>query len=339
MKALVISEPGMTHYIDLPEPKPARGEVLLQVHRVGYCGSDLSTYRGQNPLVHYPRIPGHEIAGVVVETTPGVPSEIKPGVKVTVVPYTACGQCPSCRSGRTNACQYNQTLGVQRDGAMAELIAVPWSKLRTAPLSLEELALVEPLSVGFHAATRGRVTAADTVLVLGCGMIGLGAIAAAGLNAGATVIAADVAPAKLALAQKAGARHVIDSKTENLHDRLAALTNGEGPNIVIEAVGAVATYQAAITEVAFAGRVVYIGYGKASVSYETKYFVLKELDILGSRNATDADFDGVISMLRSGRYPTAETITRTVSWSEAGTALGAWAQDPSSVTKIQVQIH
>lgn len=338
MKALAITEPGKTAYVERTAPKPAPGEVLLQVQRIGYCGSDLSTFRGLNPLVQYPRIPGHEIAGVVIETTADVPAEISRGMKATVVPYTACGKCPSCRAGRSNACQHNQTLGVQRDGAMTELIAVPWKKLRAAPLSLEELALVEPLSVGFHAAARGRVTSADTVLVLGCGMIGLGAIAAAGLNLGANVIAADIAPAKLALAQKAGARHVINSKEENLHDRLSALTNGEGPNVVIEAVGAVETYQAAVTEVAFAGRVVYIGYGKTPVSYETKNFVLKELDILGSRNATDADFDQVIALLRSGRYPTAETITRSVPWSDAADALAAWAQNPAAVTKIQVQL-
>lgn len=338
MKALAITEPGKMAYVERSTPQLAPGEVLLQVQRVGYCGSDLSTFRGLNPLVQYPRIPGHEIAGVVIETTAGVPAEISRGMKATVVPYTACGKCPSCRSGRSNACQHNQTLGVQRDGAMTELIAVPWKKLRAAPLSLEELALVEPLSVGFHAAARGRVTSADTVLVLGCGMIGLGAIAAAGLNLGANVIAADIAPAKLALAQKAGARHVINSKEENLHERLSALTNGEGPNVVIEAVGAVETYQAAVTEVAFAGRVVYIGYGKAPVSYETKNFVLKELDILGSRNATDVDFDQVIALLRSGRYPTAETITRSVSWNDAAEALAAWAQNPAAVTKIQVQL-
>ena len=338
MKALVITEPGKTGYSERPQPALGAGEVLLQVKRVGYCGSDLSTFRGLNPLVQYPRIPGHEIAGTIVEAGKEVPAEIRVGALATVVPYTACGKCPSCRAGRTNACQHNQTLGVQRDGAMTDLIAVPWRKLRLAPLSLPELALVEPLSVGFHAVDRGRVTAKDTVLVLGCGMIGLGAIAGAGLHRGATVIAADIAGSKLALAQKAGARHTINSQTENLHERLAALTNGEGPSVVIEAVGSVATYQAAVAEVAFAGRVVYIGYGKAPVSYETKYFVLKELDILGSRNATDADFDAVIAMLRSGRYPVAETITRTVGWTEAGDALQAWAADPAAITKIQVEI-
>ncbi len=338
MKALAITEPGKTSFVERPMPKAVAGEVLLRVQRVGYCGSDLSTFRGANPLVQYPRIPGHEIAGVVLETTAGVPDEITPGTVATVVPYTACGKCPSCRAHRPNACQHNQTLGVQRDGAMTEVIAVPWRKLRFAPLSLPELALVEPLSVGFHAVSRGRVTSSDTVLVLGCGMIGLGAIASAGLHRAATVIAADIADAKLALAQKAGALHVVNSQKENLHERLAALTNGEGPSVVIEAVGSVPTYQAAVAEVAFAGRVVYIGYGKQPVSYETKNFVLKELDILGSRNATDDDFDAVIAMLRSGRYPTADTITRTVAWSDAGRALAEWSNDPATVTKIQVEM-
>jgi len=338
MRALVIEAPGRTRPGTVAAPAPAAGEVLVRVRTVGFCGSDLSTFRGANPLVTYPRVPGHEIAGVVEALGDDVPDTVRVGAAVTVVPYTACGACPACRRGRVNTCRDNRTLGVQRDGAMTELIAVPWKKLRAAPLSLEELALVEPLSVGFHAAARGRVTSSDTVLVFGCGMIGLGAIAAAGLNLGANVIAADIAPAKLALAQKAGARHVINSKDENLHERLAALTNGEGPNVVIEAVGAVETYQAAVTEVAFAGRVVYIGYGKAPVSYETKNFVLKELDILGSRNATDTDFDQVIALLRSGRYPTAETITRSVSWNDAAEALAAWAQNPAAVTKIQVQL-
>jgi threonine dehydrogenase-like Zn-dependent dehydrogenase len=338
MRALRIDAVGKTTFVEIPRSTPRDGEVLLRVNRVGYCGSDLSTFRGANPLAQFPRIPGHEIAATIVESTAGVPAQFTPGLSTTVLPYTACGTCASCRSGRTNACQNNQTLGVQRDGAMADYIAVPWQKLRLAPLSLTELALVEPLSVGFHAVARGRVTAADTVLVFGCGMIGLGAIAAAGLRVGATVIVADIAPGKLALAQKAGARHTLNAGDSSFHENLRALTDGHGPSVVIEAVGSVTTYQAAIAEVAYAGRVVYIGYGKAPVSYETRFFVLKELDILGSRNATDADFDAVIQLLSSKRYPTEATVTQTVSWADAGSALAAWSDDPGSQTKIHVQI-
>ena len=339
MKALLISATGVTTYVERPEPKPAPGEVLLRVRRLGFCGTDLNTFRGLNPLVTYPRIPGHEIGAVIAEVTPGVPGHFKVGMETTVLPYTTCGECSSCRSGRVNACRNNQTLGVQRDGAFTELITVPWQKLvRSEKLSLAEHALVEPLSVGFHAAERGRVAATDTVLVFGCGMIGLGAISGAALLRGARVIAVDVDDSKLALAKKAGAIETINSKTENLHDKLQSLTKGDGPHAVIEAVGLPATFRAAVDEVCFAGRVVYIGYAKEPVTYETKYFVMKELDILGSRNATMSNFADVIQVLESGRYPASETITRTVPFSQAGEALAAWAADPARVTKIHVEM-
>jgi threonine dehydrogenase-like Zn-dependent dehydrogenase len=339
MNALVITEAGKTGTIEIPKPVPAPGEVLLEVKRIGYCGTDLNTFRGFNPLVTYPRVPGHEIGAVIAEVTDGVPAQFQVGMATTVLPYTTCGKCPSCRSGRVNACRCNQTLGVQREGALTEFIAVPWEKLvRSERLTVEEHALVEPLSVGFHAVERGRVTAADTVMVFGCGMIGLGAISGAALLRGARVIAVDVDDAKLELAKKAGAAETINSIRENLHEKVLALTAGDGPEVVIEAVGLPATFRAAVDEVAFAGRVVYIGYAKEAVSYETKYFVMKELDIMGSRNATLQNFADVISVLESGRYPVAETITRVVPFAEAGEAIAAWAADPKTVTKIQVEL-
>ncbi len=338
MKTFVIDAPGKSSFGEKAQPVPAPGEVLLEIRRLGFCGTDLNTFRGGNPLVTYPRIPGHEIAAIIAAVTPGVPASLAVGQAVTVMPYTTCGRCTSCRSGRVNACRHNQTLGVQQEGAFTSFITVPWEKVVTARLGLRELALVEPLAVGFHAAARGRVTSEDTVLVFGCGMIGLGAIAAAGLHRGATVIAVDIEDAKLALARKAGATHTVNSRTENLHERLQALTHGDGPNVVIEAVGTPATFVAAVDEVCFAGRVVYIGYAKAPVSYETKYFVMKELDILGSRNSTADDFRAVITMLESGRYPVEETVTRTVPFAEAGAALQQWSDQPGAVTKIHVEL-
>jgi L-galactonate 5-dehydrogenase len=339
MKTLQILEPGRCAFGEIPAPVPAPGEVLLRIRRLGFCGTDLSTFRGANPLVSYPRIPGHEIAAEIVAVTEGVPATFTVGQLVTVMPYTACGTCSSCRSGRVNACRFNRTLGVQQDGAFSTHFCVPWRNLVAAPgLGLRELALVEPLAVGFHAASRGRVTAKDTVAVIGCGMIGLGAIAAAGLHRGARVIAIDVEDAKLDLARRAGATLSINSRTEDLHARLQELTDGHGPDVIIEAVGTPATFVAAVDEVCFAGRVVYIGYAKAPVSYETKYFILKELDILGSRNSTEADFADVVSLLTSGRYPSADTVTRTVGFDDAGTALAEWSAAPGSVTKIHVNL-
>jgi len=338
MKTLVIDAPGKFSSGEKPQPVPAPGEVLLKIVRLGFCGTDLNTFRGGNPLVAYPLVPGHEIAAVIAAVTPGVPPNLQVGQEVTVMPYSPCGKCTACRAGRPNACRHNRTLGVQHDGAFTEYLTMPWQKVITARLGTRELALVEPLAVGFHAVARGRVTKDDIVLVFGCGMIGLGVIAAAGLHRGATVIAVDLEDDKLALARRAGATHTINSKTESLSERVQALTNGDGVNVAIEAVGIPATFQAAVAEVCFAGRVVYIGYAKAPVAYETKYFVLKEIDIMGSRNSTPEDFRAVIAMLESGRYPAEETITRTVPFAEAGRALQQWSENPGVITKIHVEV-
>jgi threonine dehydrogenase-like Zn-dependent dehydrogenase len=339
MKAMAIEAPGVVGLKELTQPVPGPDEVLLRVAVIGYCGSDLNTYRGLNPLVSYPRVPGHEIGATIEACGPDVPEPWRPGLAVTCAPYTSCGKCAACKKGRFNACQFNQTLGVQREGALTEFIVVPWQKLFHAPgLGVSEYAMVEPLAVGFHAVDRGRVQAGDTVLVLGAGMIGLGAIAGAGLVRGARVIAVDVDDAKLALARKAGACETVNSRTENLHERLVEWTGGHGPDVVIEAVGLAETFVAAVTEVGYAGRVVYIGYVKSPVAYETKYFLLKELDILGSRGSTAKDFEDVIALLTSGRYPMAETVTRSVPFDQAGAAMAEWSANPSAITKIQVLV-
>jgi 2-desacetyl-2-hydroxyethyl bacteriochlorophyllide A dehydrogenase len=338
VKTLVIDSPGKFSYGEKSQPVPKPGEVLLRIKRLGFCGSDLNTFRGGNPLVTYPRIPGHEIAATIEEVTAGVPEELKPGRPVTVMPYTACGHCSSCRQKRFNACRHNQTLGVQQEGAFTEFIVVPWEKIVPANLSFRELGLVEPLAVGFHAVKRGRVSAKDTVIVFGCGMVGLGAISAAGLVASANVIAVDLEDAKLNVARKAGATHTVNSRTESLHERVQVLTGGEGADVVIEAVGSPATFLAAVDEVSFGGRVVYIGYAKAPVAYETKSFVMKELDVLGSRNSTPDDFRAVIALLESGRYPVEETVTETVAFNNSGAALQRWSDNPGAITKIQVDL-
>jgi L-galactonate 5-dehydrogenase len=171
--------------------------------------------------------------------------------------------------------------------------------------------------------------------VLGCGAIGLGAIAGAAAR-GARVIAVDIDEAKLGLARKSGAVAEIHSGREDLHARLIELTNGDGPNVVIEAIGLPQTFQAAVSEVCFAGRVVYIGYAKAPVEYETKYFVMKELDILGSRNALRQDFLDVIRLLECGLFPVRDVISHTTDVAGAGDALRAWSERPQDFTKIQV---
>ncbi len=151
---------------------------------------------------------------------------------------------------------------------------------------------------------------------------------------GATVIVVDIDDQKLLLAKKLGGRFLINSKESDLHHMLLELTSGDGPDVVVEAAGNPSTYRAAVDEVAFTGRVVYIGYAGQEVSFATKLFVQKELDILGSRNANAGDFRAVISYLEQGQFPLDRMITRKVQLEQAGKAVKEWADDPGKVMKI-----
>jgi threonine dehydrogenase-like Zn-dependent dehydrogenase len=333
MKALSLLGEGRVEITEIAEPTLNKGDLLLKVEMVGLCGSDLNSFRGRNPLITYPRVLGHEIAATVLEGN----ATVVAGTHVTVSPYTGCGKCPSCRRGRENACRYNETFGVQRDGAITERLAVPAGKVYPSTLPLKTLCLVEPLTVGFHAAARGRVTKDDVVAVFGCGGVGLGAIAGAAFR-GARTIAIDLDDAKLATAAKAGATDLIHSKREDVRDRLRDITGGDGPDVMIEAIGLPETFRMAVEEVAFTGRVVYIGYAKEPVAYETKLFVQKELDILGSRNALPQDFLDVMAMLDVGRFPVAEAVTAIVTLDEAPSILSEWSANPAEFTKIMIQM-
>ncbi len=338
MKGFQITEvlqSRMTDGIAMPEVN--RGEILVRLERVGFCGSDLNTFRGRNPLAKFPLIPGHEIAGVIQEIGEGVPSSFSIGDKVSILPYTTCGVCASCVAGRPNACRNNQTLGVQRDGAMVDYISVPYEKIIAGlnELSFESIALVEPLAVGFHAARRIYPSRGDYMLVFGCGLVGLGAITNLSIL-GAKVIAVDIDDEKLKTAKACGAECTINSLTGNLEDEVAAITNGHGPRGVIEAIGLPETYKAAVDLVSFAGRVVYVGYASKEVDFVTKTFVLKEIEIRGSRNATKEDFSDVLEAMKKDLVPVSTLVSRVVPLEEAADALHQWSENPGKITKILV---
>lgn len=337
MKAIQIPAPADLRVVDIEKPEVKSGEVLLKIKYVGFCGSDLNTFLGRNPMVKLPVIPGHEVGATIEAVGTNVPAGFMADMPVTVNPYTNCGTCAACRNGRVNACEHNETFGVQRNGAMSEYLSLPWQKVIPADgISPRDCALIEPMSVGFHAVSRGQITDIDTVLVIGCGMIGIGAIVRAALR-GATVIAVDLDDDKLALAKRISADYTINSKTENLHERLQVITNGLGADVVIEAVGSPATYIMAVNEVAFTGRVVCIGYAKSEVTFQTKYFVQKELDIRGSRNALPEDFRAVVRYLQQGDCPLEEFISNIVHPEEALNAMQQWSAAPGKVFRILVK--
>lgn len=335
MKALFLTAIGQTAIREIEKPQVGPNDVLIKIGMVGFCGGDLNGFKGLFELQEYPNILGHEVGGTIEERGDLVPDSFKIGNKVTVYPYLNCGKCISCRKGHRNACQDNKTMGVRRPGAMTRYVAIPWQDLfASEKLSLKELALVEPLTVGFHAAARGRVSNQDRVAVIGCGIVGMGAIASA-VNRGAEVIAIDIDDSKMAIAKKIGVAHTINTTQEDLHEALLRITDGDGPDVIIEAVGNALTYRAAVDEVAYTGRVVCIGYAKSAVEFNTGLFVRKEIEILGSRNCT-TEFPEVIAYLEAGKFPVDDVISKIVSLADAGTALADWAVNPTGITKIMV---
>ena len=288
-------------------------------------------------MVNLPIIPGHEVGAVIEKIGEGVPEGFTKGMNVTLNPYTNCGKCASCRNGRVNACEHNETLGVQRNGVMCQYAVLPWQKIIPAEgISSRTCALIEPMSVGFHAVSRAQVIDNEFVMVVGCGMVGLGAVIRASQR-GASVIAVDIDDEKLALAKRIGAAYTVNSMTENVHERIQSITGGFGVDVVIEAVGSPATYVMAVEEVSFTGRVTYIGYSKTEVSFQTKLFVQKELDIRGSRNALPADFRAVINYLKAGNCPVDELISNETVPDGAFDAMKEWASNPGKVFRILVK--
>lgn len=338
MKAVKIVEPYKVKMFDISAPEADAEDVLIHVKLLGLCGSDLATYRGLNQMVSYPRIPGHEIAGQIVGVGSGVPSKFVKGQSVTVSPYTACGDCLPCKAGRVNCCKFNQTMGVQRDGAATEYISLPYQKVFVVENMLDEhIACIEPLSVGWHATNRAKVDSDDTVLVFGCGVIGLGAIMAAAFK-GADVIAVDIDDNKLAKAKVLGAKFIVNSTNRALDEVIQDITSCDGPSVVIEAVGLEATFAKSVELVSFAGRVVYIGYAKENVEYDTKLFVSKELDIKGSRNAFNNEIESVIEMLCSGQINVKPIITQKYELKDCNKALEYWDKNPCMVTKMVLYV-
>ncbi|MEP0519251.1 MAG: zinc-binding alcohol dehydrogenase family protein [Hyphomicrobiales bacterium] len=337
MDALVIEDIQKASLRDVPDLALGPHDVLVDVSFVGLCGSDLNTFLGLNPLVKLPRIPGHEVSGTVLKLGSAAGNEVSVGQNVIFWPYTACGKCTSCRSGRSNACRYNKTLGVQQDGALRSQMVVPAKNVIVdSSLSPQRQALVEPISVGFHAVRRGQIRSEDTVVIIGCGMIGMGAILGASRQ-GAKVIAVDPIATKRDAAIAMGAQHFTTATDETLLAEISELTSDDGADVVIEAVGLPSTFTGAVDMAAFGGRVVYVGYSKKPVSYQTQLFNLKELDIMGSRNATRDDFQSVVTALQILGDEADQLITKVFPIKEADQALSYWVENRSNVLKLMIE--
>ncbi|GGY56275.1 zinc-binding alcohol dehydrogenase family protein [Pseudoduganella albidiflava] len=336
MKAVVCESPGELRLVDRPMPKAGPGEVLLRVRRIGLCGTDMHIFRGTQPYLDYPRVMGHELSGEVV-TAPD-DSGLRAGDQVYVMPYLSCGHCVACRKGKTNCCTHLQVLGVHRDGGMAEYLPLPAQFVfRTGGISLDDAAMLEFLAIGAHAVRRGDVKPGQNVLVAGAGPIGIAVALFAGLQ-GATVSVLDTREDRLAFCRKAlGIERTV---TVGEHDKaaLAAITGGEFFDAVFDATGNVRAMERGLEFVAHGGSYVLVSIVRDRISFDDPEFHKRETTLLGSRNATAADFQAVLAAMQAGRVPTALMNTHRATLAGFVDVLPRWMDPAAGVIKAIVEV-
>ncbi len=300
MKTLILQKPGRLTLGESPPPaRPGPGEAVVRVRRVGICGTDIHAYRGDQPYFSYPRILGHEL-GVEITDLGENEKGLKIGDRCAVEPYLDCGRCIACRRGRPNCCVSLQVLGVHTDGGMREYITVPVEKLhRSERLSLEQLALVETLTIGAHAVARAALESGEWVLVIGAGPIGLGVIRFAQI-AGARVMVTDLSDERLEFARKHFGVEFTLRGGENPEKQVKEITEGDFPSAVFDATGSAPSMSSALRYVAHSGRLIFVGLVQADVSFSDPEFHRKEATLLSSRNATAAEFQQVLTLMEAG---------------------------------------
>lgn len=305
MKALVLEEYGRFAMREVPPPAVESDGVLVRVRACGICGSDVHGMDGSTGRRIPPVIMGHEAAGTIEAAGPGV-TGWKAGDRVTFDSTVSCGSCPPCRRGEIHLCDNRRVLGVscgeyRRDGAFAELVAVPARILYGLPdgLPFEEAAMVEALSVAVHAAGRAPVRLGDAALVVGAGMIGLLAVQALKARGAAPVVSADVAPDRLDLARSLGADAVIDTRTADAAAEMGRLTRGRGADVVVEAVGLEETVRMAVACARKGGSVVLIGNLSPDVKLPLQSVVTREISLYGSC-ASNGEYPACLDLMARG---------------------------------------
>jgi alcohol dehydrogenase len=338
MQALRLQSPREFELIEIPEPlPPAHGEVLVRVHRVGICGTDISAYLGKMPFVTYPRILGHELGVEVVAAGDGV-TNVLPGDRCSVEPYINDPASYASRRGRPNCCERLQVLGVHCDGGMRPLLTLPARKLHgSTKLTFEQLALVETLAIGCHAVARSGLAAEESCLVIGAGPIGLATLEFVRL-AGAKFIVLDKSEPRLEFARRMmQAQHAL-LPSDDLEDLLRDVCDGHLPDVVIDATGSSQSMSAAFGLVAPGGRLVFVGLTAEEVRFRHPTFHRPEGSLLCSRNALPGDFTRIIGLIEAGQIDTRPWITHRLALAELPAVFPSFLLPETGVVKAIVEV-
>lgn len=306
MKALIYTKPYCFEYSDFPDPVPGNDDVLIRVKACGICGSDVHGFTGKTGRRIPPLIMGHEAAGFIEKAGKNV-KDFKKGSRVCFDSTVYCNRCQACRKGYYNRCENRQVLGVsipgfRRHGAFAEYVAVPWWIVSTIPdhLSFIHSALLEPVSIGIHAANRAPISADDTVVIIGAGTIGLFILQACRLKDAVKVIVVDIDEFRLDVAKRLGGDTLINPLNSDLKETVFKETKGKGADITFEAVGYAKTFDDAVSVTKTGGHLVAVGNLEKKAGFNLQELVARELTFTGSY-ASSGEFRECIELVASGK--------------------------------------
>ena len=337
MKEVVITGPKQYEIREVPVPKPGDGEVLIQMKAAGVCGSDVHQFLGENPNAVFPRVPGHENAGVIVAVGKDV-KNIKVGDHVVVDLVVACGECPQCKKGRRNVCRTVKARGSAIDGGWREYFAVPEHEVYLLPqdMPFKDAALIEPFAIGGHCTTRAGIQGGESVLVLGSGTIGAVILQTLKLK-GCRVICADINDASLARAKEYGADAIVNTKTENLKDAVQKFTDGAGVDVIVDS----ACYPGSLTAVLEMGipangaTIVPMGFCTAQEGITQAMINTRELSIIGTRMSCN-QFQPTIERFAKHEYQLDGMVSHYIPFSQVGQVFENIIHPPKDMKKMVI---
>ena len=341
MKALLHTGPLVLDFTDVPAPEVGPDDVLVRVRAVGICGSDVHGYTGETGRRIPPLVMGHEAAGIVERVGAHV-TGFAPGDRVCFDSTVYCNACEACRAGQVNRCARRQVLGVsvpafRRHGAMAEFVAVPHWIVAHVPegMSLTEAALLEPVAIAVHAASRAEIEAGATVAVVGAGTIGLFVLQAAKLKGAAQVLVSDLSDHRLGLARRLGADVTVNAREEDFTARVQAETDGRGADVTFEVVGLGATLRQAIAATRMGGTVVLVGNLTPTVEIPAQEVVARELTLRGTYAATE--YRACIGLVATGTIDVRPLVSETLPLADGQAAFDRLHAGTEDLVKIVLE--
>lgn len=336
MKAIICEQPGKLIMREVDPPRPKQGEALVRIRRVGICGTDIHAFKGEQPFFTYPKILGHELAGEIAEIGKNAYG-LKDGDPVVIIPYVECGKCIACRQGKTNCCTRINLFGVHWDGGMQEYLGVPVDHLiRTNKLDFDQMAMVECLGIGAHAARRSGVKQGETALIIGAGPIGMGVMQFA-KEAGATVIAVDIVKDRLEFCRdRFKVDYVVDGRGEAIKE-IESITNGDYPLVVFDATGNAESMMNAFNLIAHGGRLVLVSLVKENITFFDPDFHRRETTLMSSRNATREDMEHVVRSIETGKVDASSFVTHRAPFDRMIKEFESWLKPETGVIKAVVE--